>query len=204
MPRLRWLRRASLRCDFAVIGISGLALVAIAVTRGTMMGGWLLNLGHILIGTLRVTFSFSVGAVLYRLSPKINAPRIPVIALLALSALPFLISSPAPASSAEYEVACVFLLFPLLITFGQNCETGPRMAVICEWLGSISYAVYVIHMPLLPIARAIAPRTGPLWDIAFLLGCCVLAWMLDAAFDRPVRRWLGQRMRPRPATAAPV
>ena len=78
-------------------------------------------------------------------------------------------------------------------------------ARVCKFLGSISYAVYVIHVPLEWLITGMIQRMAGVpvesWDpwapwagfcfIGVLLAFC---WALDKFYDAPLRRFLLARM----------
>lgn len=149
-------------------------------------------------GFPRVIFSFFAGVLLQRLHRvRPHRLRIPSWLLLAALVLVFLPTIAGP-GALVYEAVCVFLLFPALIFWGAGAmERNPRIGAM---LGDTSYAVYVIHYPLVILAgRAlgklgIAP--GYFAEIFFLGFVAVLAYCLHHFYDEPVRATIARALSP--------
>lgn len=92
---------------------------------------------------------------------------------------------------------------PAVIALAVTVEPPTqRLAKVSELLGSASYASYTLHLPLLIIVQATAPRafataTAPLLGVLFTAGVFVLAFLADNYYDRPVRRALGAMLKSR-------
>jgi peptidoglycan/LPS O-acetylase OafA/YrhL len=103
-----------------------------------------------------------------------------------------------------FDVFVLLLLFPLLIHAGTREEPRGLTAAICDIAGRASYAVYVLQLPVMELTKLVyAKITGHnladagilvvLMESAFII---LLALILDAIWDAPVRRWLTLRIRP--------
>jgi len=58
-----------------------------------------------------------------------------------------------------YEALCVLLVFPLVVWIGASGETTDALSTrICNFLGDISYPIYIIHFPLIYTCFAYAKR----------------------------------------------
>jgi peptidoglycan/LPS O-acetylase OafA/YrhL len=140
-------------------------------------------------GFPRVFFSFFAGVLLQRLH-RAHPHGLRVPSWMLLAALILVFSPSIPGTGARvYEAACVFVFFPALIFWGaEAAERNPRIGAM---LGDTSYAVYVIHYPLVILTgRAlgklgIAP--GYLVEFVFLGFVTVLAYCLHHFYDAPVR-----------------
>jgi peptidoglycan/LPS O-acetylase OafA/YrhL len=152
-------------------------------------------------GLSRVFFSFFMGLLLYRLQEGGFfrwLPRIPGLWL-------FLVLGVALFPGTYhggwlYDLACIFLLFPLIVLLGAR-DRLPRPAVpVAAWLGRISYPLYALHYPL--IIRNSYQLTHGRQGLALAgagvfatLLMLLLAWLAAAFYDEPVRRFLTRAFR---------
>lgn len=83
------------------------------------------------------------------------------------------------------------VLFPAIILVGA---THGRRQTGSGWLGALSYPLYILHWPVLLLARAwLMPVIGPTLTIP--VACVVaglIAWSALHLFDLPVRAWLSR------------
>jgi peptidoglycan/LPS O-acetylase OafA/YrhL len=195
----RRLNRATLG---VTILLSGIVLVIQTVAHGHADVGaeW----STMAMGVARTIFSFFLGIAVQRL------PRPAVVHsgwawLVPALLVPLFL--PGPAAGPYYDLLCIMILFPVLIYVGAIVE--PRRRGVAAFLGLISFAIYALHSPLIPVFNTgfkmggmILERFAPWSGIALVLLFVVIAWVADIFYDRPVRRWLGTRLRtPRSAAA---
>jgi peptidoglycan/LPS O-acetylase OafA/YrhL len=132
----------------AIIAVSGAAVIAYAVfDQGFRQPGMASNLWG---GFARGSFSFFAGVLLYRQRENIPAifKRVSPLALIAiLGAL--MAFNPAPEWKAVYCLAVVFIASPFLIAVGAVTEPTGRVRRAFSFLGQISLALYLLHVPLL-------------------------------------------------------
>ncbi len=197
------LRRLSTRTLSAVVGASAVGLVWYTCTWGDNMvgAGWAFGEHGIgfLGGFLRLSFSFSIGLLMTRNFKPLavrGAFWICGAVLAVLLAVPHL----GEVWNGLYEVACVILVFPLLVWLGASGQTTDKGSTrVCKFLGDISYPLYIVHYPFMylyfswvwgnhiPVAQAVPV-------IAVLVpGCIVLAYLCLKLYDEPVRCWLSRR-----------
>lgn len=189
---------------------AGLALV-LGVTPGhSLHGGF--SPATMPAGAFRVGFSFFVGVALYRHGHGVgNAPvsagdgaRMRAVILVG-TVVALLAASPPVPLRAVYELVAVTMLFPLLIGLAMRCPlsgSGARWAAV---LGTLSYPVYVLHVPVARILNGVlakglhvpvehwAPYAG-LAFLALFLPACLLA---DRWYDGPARARLGNLLLPK-------
>jgi peptidoglycan/LPS O-acetylase OafA/YrhL len=188
---------------------AGLALV-LGVTPGHSLHGGFAP-ATMPVGAFRVGFSFFVGVALYRqycgagraaASPR--AARVLAVMLVGVVVALLAASPPVPLRAA-YELVAVTVLFPLLIGLAMRCPltgNGARWAAV---LGTLSYPVYVLHVPVARILNGVlgkglhvpVEQWAPYGGLAFLvvfLPACLLA---DRWYDGPVRARLGSLLLPK-------
>ena len=167
-------------------------------------------------GFFRVGYSFFAGVFLFSLLPQFT-PRfgpggrqtsaaMPWFVIAATGAM--LISNPPETVKPYFDFFSVTLIFPLLVGWGMLCQPVGFSAVICRFLGLISYAVYTLHAPLSGFLDGLVHRLSgsdmahfaPLSGIAFLLLLIPTAAYADSFYDNPVRRWLLRGGKTNPTT----
>ena len=152
-------------------------------------------------GAPRVAFSFFAGILSYlawrRWPASWRAGPWLAPAALALAVASF--AAPvSPALAPLYRCLCL-ALFPVLIWASAKIETHGRLASALKQCGIASYAIYVLHDPVLFAAMKLgwlpaSLQTPPFVIALVLLPLVALTPLVDAAFDRPVRRWLQGRL----------
>jgi len=182
------------------------AVAALATAAGTVLA--LRALGHETLhvyldhALLRVSGEFLAGCLAYRLfaatggAGRIAAgpTAVVLLVLLALALSPWADPGMAPAAA--------------LLVYVLAAGTGPGVAVLAApaalFLGRISYAIYMTHLPVLSVLRRVLPSeslpelSGPVQAGVFALRLVVivlvatLAW---AAVERPARDALRRRLR---------
>ena len=157
-------------------------------------------------GLLRVIFSFSVGLLIFRLHEAGRLPthRLPLI--LPVAALTLVLAQ--PASMTVPSALFVTLAFPVILIGALGAEPGPRTARLAEWAGAVSYPLYLIHAPLVAMAKlpGLKPTDGVAgfgYWLAVAAGIVLLAWAVERFYEAPIR---GALARPRVSdpSAAPA
>jgi len=189
--------------------ITVLSLPLILLSIKLWFGGGGPSLEEFPGGFARVLFSFFAGVVIYRLWA--GGRRLPwTTPWAAIFAIMMTIYAARPFKHAHYDALLVVIVQPLLIWAGAGSRPG-RLESFMTWLGAISYAVYVIHVPIhllilgllgdgnglsyylgVPVAGAHPSLPFPAILITLPLSL-VAAHVLTFGFDVPVRRWLTRR-----------
>jgi len=195
---LRRLRAITLGIIF---GLSGLLLILVANTRGSLDGGW--GYSVIWMAPLRLTVSFVMGLWLYRIQDRIRRPKIGLLALsivlVVVFQMPKFPTVGGFSLNGLYDVACVLLLFPLIILCGAHSEAGTGMIRLCKFSGKLSYPLYITHIPFVYVVANFAstrhPGTSVLlgWILLVLPFAIAVAWLALKYWDEPVRAWLTRR-----------
>lgn len=181
------------------------------VLLGISLGGVLLALYRLhtlhvgfdqetlLYGIPRTCFSFFAGVAVARYhqshKPKLRVPAIIVVlAMLVVLCMPAIILRWYGAPQA-FQLLAVLVIFPVLLYFGA--ETNERHSPALEWLGDTSYAVYVIHWPILVGVTALLAPLGwvrSLWlELVLASAVMILAYWAHHWLDVPVRRWIARK-----------
>lgn len=153
-------------------------------------------------GFPRVMFGFFVGVLLERVhrDGRITLPRFDPHLIAGLLALDLCLPNVAHLRVPLYLVS-ITILFPALILAGAQASPHPGKGSILSLLGRISYALYMVHYPILMIADLVVREAGiPLtgWSQAVVTGvsagaALALAAALTLWFDEPLRRWVMRR-----------
>jgi len=195
---LRRLRTVTLWIVFA---ISGLALIWVANSKGSLDGGW--DYPNVWMAPLRLTVSFVLGLSLYRINDRVRMPKIGLlflsIVLVVCFQMPKFSKTGALDCNGLYDVACVLFLFPLIILCGAHSDAGTGMIRLCKFSGRLSYPLYITHIAFVYVlagyARTRHPGTGQIifWIFVVLPLAISVAWFFLKFFDEPVRAWLTRR-----------
>lgn len=148
-------------------------------------------------GLARVGYGFPAGLILGRaFSTRIATTSPLAIGMVLLPAWIFFLGSP-PGFRFAFDVACLFLILPVVIWLGAHFQPPHVLRPICKAMGGASYPLFAIHFPLLHIVyRALVRGLGlPGWPVAigFIPFAFLLAWFLFQYADVPARRWLSAR-----------
>jgi peptidoglycan/LPS O-acetylase OafA/YrhL len=189
--------------------ILGAGYFAQSIHFGGVRGGNFYN--NLDLGLLRVAFPFLAGVMLFAAKPKPTAEPGDLGAvtlgafLIALMALP---SAAIGIPQGVFEGVAVCVAFPSIIFLGSKMFPTRRTAKVMSWLGEISYAIYIVHYPLIHmlnnLARAWATSLARVWLLVMIqLGIMLAAsHVLMRLWDIPVRAYLSRRLLERPGSLA--
>lgn len=202
------LHRLSSRALRVVVVLSGIGLAACAL--GNMSGyyhtgmGWSLADWGFVGGFMRLSFSFSAGLLISRgFRPRRIRGTfwICAAAIALVMACPYVGGPEASLLNGIYDTVCTLLIFPLLVYIGACGTTTDAFSTrTCNFLGEISYPVYIIHYPVMYMfyawVWAHGYTFGEVWPVCALLfpGIILLAWAALRLYDTPVRRYLSRRL----------
>jgi len=148
-------------------------------------------------GGMRVLWSFFAGVAVYRIWQKGWVPgwRCPfwisafiLIAILAVD----------PASGRwPFDVVAAILFFPALVLASLG-DVPRAFETPLAQLGGVSYALYILHAPLIKWSDNLSTLAGHpmsaagVWpSLAILCAAIVIAAVVHATFDKAARTWLG-------------
>lgn len=195
---LRRLRTVTLWILFA---ISGLALIWVANSKGSLDGGW--DYPNIWMAPLRLTVSFVIGLWLYRIHDSVRMPKIGLLILSIILVVCFQMPHFAKIGALDWnglcDAACVLALFPVIILCGAHSNAGTGMIRLCKLSGRLSYPLYITHIGFVYVLAGYAwtqhPGTAVIifWILVELPIVIFVAWLFLKFFDEPVRAWLTRR-----------
>jgi len=186
------------RVRWAILAVSGSLLGVQLILQGELGGSsWDL----LPAGLLRVCFSFFLGMQIYACHTSRGEPHARLHPGWSLLALAVLLACLYPAESTWLNLAAIFVVFPVLLWVLSTTELpSGRLSTALRELGVMSYAVYMMHGPVLlawmqfqpSLEAAGIPVVG---TIVLMLATVVLvSWAADRCFDRPVRGLLQHRI----------
>ncbi|GAB3011178.1 acyltransferase [Niabella terrae] len=186
--------------------VAALALAHMAITspNGDVSGGWTLNAEQLRVGFIRTMYPFFAGLLLSRIARPIRIKN----AFLWCSLLVVLVLyMPRIGGAAHlwmnglYESICIIIVFPLIVYMGASGNLyQKREQRICQFLGRISYPLYLVHYPLVYFyvawisnQKSVSFGQALPYAVLILVGSVGLAWISLKWFDEPVRRWLTRK-----------
>ena len=196
------LRRRSERWLQGTVAAAAVLLVWQAVAYGSLdLGSRFPTLAG---GLVRVCFGYGMGVLLYRVWCRdVARLRVPAVAVAAV----LLGVLAAPLLGWRYDACCVLVVFPVLLLGGAYAQVSGPWTRICAELGAVSYAVYVLHVPLIAIANALVRQSHVavrLHTLQVVAGCFIVgaAYLADKVYDAPARAFLKGRLTQRKNTPA--
>ena len=203
-----FVRRLSTKLLTAIVVSLGIGYTAFAVFDasgyGNMGVGWTLDSINFLGGMLRMLFPFSMGLLLSRNFKPFKVKGSFWLAssiLIIIFAIPYIPSDGNICYNGILEAVCVTLIFPILVRLGASGSTADhKSTAICNFLGRISYPLYMIHYPLMYLFYAWlienkAPAFAETWQAALgvYVTCIILAYLCMKLYDEPVREYLAKK-----------
>ncbi|WP_338868531.1 acyltransferase [Spirosoma sp. SC4-14] len=189
---------------FVFLAGCGLATFAIWGPLGDICVGFALTDENIVGGSLRLLFSFSAGLLLSRIfkpAPVKGAFWIGSLAIVCVSAIPRIGGSDYVWMNGVYDTICVVIVFPLVVYLGACGKLMGKLTTrVCNFLGDISYPLYMVHYPFIYLYYAWVKNENLTFEqslpgaIALVIGSVALAYLCLKRYDEPVRRYLTRRL----------
>ena len=170
----------------------------------TPIGGWSLTSEQVYIGLTRLFYPFLAGLLLSRIGKRIRIQGgfwwCSVILAVALS-IPC-VGGEGSILNGIYNAFCIIVIFPLIVMIGAGSViNGAKGNRICDFLGQISYPLYITHYPLMYVQMCwvYSHPDAPLFaHLTMNIGVVVLsvfiAWAALKLYDIPLRAWLKDRL----------
>jgi peptidoglycan/LPS O-acetylase OafA/YrhL len=203
----RWGVRATTRQTAVVLTVSALVLMVAAAEFGRLHAGFRWH--EMYAGMGRVFFSFFAGVLIYRFRNRVPQLK-PFQAALCLLLVCFILAVPMSRELRPFfDLAVVLFVWPLLLFVASKTVPGRGVGMVSVFLGTASYAVYVLHIPLLAWTEFLIPaghreNLALPAGIVFLIATTCLSWWLTVYYDQPVQKWLKNRLRKRSEIRQPV
>ena len=123
------------------------------------------------------------------------------LVLLLLFIVPYIPSQGGACLNGVFEFFCVAAVFPLLVVLGASGNTTDiRSTKICNFLGDISYPLYITHYPFMYLFYAWLIDTkqytlAEVWPVAIgvFVWNVLFAWLCLRLYDLPVRKFLANK-----------
>jgi peptidoglycan/LPS O-acetylase OafA/YrhL len=179
-----------------MLPLLAILLVATLFNHATLLGPgyfW----AHTDAGFARVMYGFFAGVLIYMLRDRWRAPALP--AWLSIVIFVGIVGVPATGLwRPAYDSFASVVLMPLLVLFSTNSTAHGTSARVFSTLGLMSYAVYMLHVPLLGVQTFVLDHygvqfPGVVFILLLILVAGVVALLADRFYDTPVRRWLMAR-----------
>ncbi len=199
------LRKLSKTVLSILVFIAGAALIHLAVTSpaGDIIGGWSVDPQQLRIGFTRLLFPYMAGMLLRRVVPITTGKNTFLLCSLLLI---FFLSFPRIGgyenlwANGLYDSLTVIVVFPVIIYLGAMGVVSSNVSKqFCNFLGDISYPIYIIHYPIFYVFYAWVTEQGIPLETGFVAGLfltlftIILAYGALKFYDEPVRKWLTGR-----------
>ena len=198
----------SVRRMGVVLAVGAALLVGVCFVHGSA------DLGPVLptfmAGGARVAWSFFAGVAIYRVwrSQRLSPLHLP-FPVTAAALLALFMIDPGP-WRVIYDLLVIVLLFPALI-LASTGEVASRWKAPMLRLGSASYAVYLLHIPMLEWIQRLSERSGHPLELFGIWGALAVmtvatgfAFAIEAIVDKPVRAWLSRTITPPRSAVMPA
>ncbi|PWK71397.1 peptidoglycan/LPS O-acetylase OafA/YrhL [Mucilaginibacter oryzae] len=171
--------------------IAAIILCMVCRQVGNLLGGW--SGDTFWHGGARVFYSFLAGLIIYRFN-LVTKNKLGFTGIAALLSLAFIM----PFSNWNWltEPFVILLYFPFIISLGAGVVLSDTLKKVCNFLGNISYPLYMTHYAVLWMFANYYSANKPdalhlaLIIIAALIILPAFALLVMKAYDIPLRRYL--------------
>jgi peptidoglycan/LPS O-acetylase OafA/YrhL len=181
---------------------SGIFLLYTAVTshRGDIVGGWSLTAEQLHIGFARLLYPFFAGLLLQKIAKPTTIKYGFLwcsLFIIAVLSFPRIGGATHLWMNGLYDAGSIIIVLPLVVWLGASSSLSGKYATkICNFLGNISYPIYITHYPLIYIYTGWAVQhkipISQAWPYALLVMvvAITIAYACLKLYDEPVRKWL--------------
>ena len=166
----------------------------------TIIGGWAITSEQLYVGLTRLLFPFICGLLLSRIGKYIKVKDGFLwcsLFMVVILSVPYVGEAPS-IWNGVYNAATVMILFPLILLMGAGSTLHTKRGrALCNFLGEISYPLYITHYPILyaHMSWAWSNPDAPLYlHVMMGIGTFFLtigvAYACLRLYDIPVRKWL--------------
>ena len=169
-------------------------------SQGDVIGGWTVNKTQMQIGFTRLLYPFFAGILLCRMGKLISIKGgfwICSLMIVIILSVPRIGDGEHVWMNGLYESFSIIVLFPLVVSIGAGSSIKSNVSKkICDFLGDISYPLYITHYPLIYVYTAwvvdnkIPLKQGYPFGILLVVVALLIAYGCLKLYDEPVRRWL--------------
>ncbi len=178
-----------------------LLLAYISYTQGNLSNGYDWGSESISAGFVRSIFGIFLGLLLFRYKLYFGkyVNNEPTFAWLAVTVLVLILCSPdAGKFNWLIDLLSVSFIFPILILCAAKVQTkNLKSENTLLMLGSASYPIYVLHIPIagifLFIFKSNVGSFAPLSGIVLLIFMTWMSLLIEKYYDIPFRKWLSDR-----------
>lgn len=169
-------------------------LIFVGIEYGHLNFGW--TTSHLYVGLSRAAFGFVCGVAIYKLRKHVSLPEMGILGALLIAAfLAGTMLSRGGAYANLLNPVVVGILFPFLIFLSGSVRSQSLIAAPLEWLGQISYPLYITHLPFIHILRHVLKEMNV--PSGMITGLIIVAVLLvsSTVLDRIDRYIRGEIMR---------
>ncbi|MDP4274388.1 MAG: acyltransferase [Bacteroidota bacterium] len=200
-----FIRKFSNKLLAVFVFIFGCILIQLSVfgPNGDVIGGWSVEPSQLRIGFTRLLYPFFAGLLLSRICKPGHIKHAFFwcsLLLVIILSVPRIGGSNHLWMNGLYVSFCIIFLFPLIVYLGASGKVvGKLPSKICEFLGNISFPIYIIHYPFIYLFTAwVSNKNISLTQslpvaLIVLLASIALAYVCLKLYDIPVRKWLTKR-----------
>lgn len=177
-----------------IIFVCGVIVALSAYQHGNLDVGFNWGILSNITGFSRAMLGISLGLLLHRKFAYFSEKIITLSPWLAIGVMSATLMLPSMGRlNTLIDLIAVFCIFPLCVLWGAQ-GVSARGEKILVALGSASYPIYVLHVPVGQLTLLIfhdAPRQyAPLSGVVLMIALIIVSILLEKTYDIPLRRWL--------------